>query len=128
MCLIFVPTVLEFIVAQSPYGMRGLLVGTFYFFRGLFAFIGAVLILAFSLGYEYHPPSTKSLIRCGIPLYALTLVIGVSGFVCYVVIAKRYKNREREEHVNTQAIAEDYYGSIIKSRLTRKKKVINKKS
>lgn len=114
-------TVLEFIIAQSPYGMRGLLVGTFYCFRGLFAFIAGVLILAFSLGYEHHPQSTAALVSCGVPLYTLATFVGVVGLVCYIVIAKKYRNREREEHVNTQAIAENYYGSIIKSRSLRNK-------
>ena len=88
-------------------------------------------MLSFSLGNEHHPKSTAAVVGCGVPLYVVTLFVGIVGVVCFIVTARKYKNRERDEHVNTQAIAENYYSSIIKSRFLRRinktkvKKVIN---
>ena len=96
--------------------MRGVLIGVLYTIRGIFASVGGILLLSFSLGYEHHPQSIQD-VSCGAPLHVTTLIIGVVGFVCFVVIAKRYKNRVRDELINTQAIVEKCYNSIIKSRL-----------
>lgn len=96
--------------------MRGVLIGIFYSIRGFFAFVGGLLVLAFSLGYEHHPQNIQD-VSCGAPLHVTTLIIGFIGLVVFVVVSRRYKNRQRDECVNTQAIVERYYNSIIKTRI-----------
>ena len=44
-----ITTIFEFISAQSPHSMKGLLIGMFYAIRGTFKFLGAVSILPFSV-------------------------------------------------------------------------------
>ena len=50
---IVVITVLEFISAQSPQSMKGLLIGVFFVIQGLFQLIGSLLFLLFSTNSIY---------------------------------------------------------------------------
>ena len=101
--------VLEFITAQSPYRMRGMLIGTSYCIRGAFAFITALLILFFTLGYKDHPLPAALSISCSTPLILAVISIALIGLVVFIVVARRYKCRERDEHVNTRIFIEKYY-------------------
>lgn len=102
---------LEFITAQSPYGMRGMLIGLFYCVRGLFGLITGLIMLSFSLGYEHHPWHAD--ISCGLPLHTVTLFIEVAGLVLFVAVAAKYKRRERDENFHGQFIVEEHYGAMV---------------
>lgn len=105
---------LEFIAAQSPYGMRGMLIGAFYCIRGLYGFVTALLFLSFTLGFWQHPLQLplSSGISCGLPLNATVILISVGGLAVYVGVARRHKHRERDEQFDTRTFAEQYfYGS-----------------
>lgn len=110
-CVLF--AALEFIASQSPYGMRGMLIGVFYCIRGVAGFFTALLFLAFTLGFASHPLPATSGISCGFPLNATAIVVSVLGLAVYIKVAKNHKNRERDEQFNARAFAEKYYyGSI----------------
>ena len=53
-------TAFEFISAQSPKSMTGLLIGTFYFVNGFFQLIGTVVAVPFSLGNLWHSVSSAA--------------------------------------------------------------------
>ena len=53
-------TAFEFISAQSPKSMTGLLIGTFYFVNGFFQLIGTVVAVPFSLGNLWHSASSAT--------------------------------------------------------------------
>ena len=112
------PTVLEFIIAQSPYGMRGMLIGAFYCVRGFYGFFTAFLLLFFTLGFKYHPldlPS-GSVISCGLPLNVTVIVIAALGLVVYLVAIRKYRQRVRDDQFNPRTYAEKYYyGSTTRS-------------
>ena len=45
--LMVIATTFEFISAQSPHSMKGLLVGVFFAIRGLFQFFNSIIIIPF---------------------------------------------------------------------------------
>ena len=105
-------SIFEFICAQAPYGMRGLIIGIYYMIHGISGNLLLSLVLAgFSLGYKYHTPSVG--MSCG-TLYLLgVVVLGCVGVAVYVVAARCYKDRQRggQRDVNEQTILEGYYES-----------------
>ena len=98
---------IRFIAAQSPYSMRGLVMGSLY---GLF-FLSAAVGIAISL------PFTRNLslwgtgiISCGFwHSLAILSIIGTAS-VLYGVMLKWYKSRKREDVLpNEHIFAERYY-------------------
>ena len=47
--MLVIATTLEFISAQSPQSMKGLLVGVFFAIRGLFQFLNSIVIISLSM-------------------------------------------------------------------------------
>ena len=93
---------LEFIVAQTPNRMRAFMVGLWITGFGVAINVSKLLELPF----HYIPPVSPS---CGFYYYLLLSLLTMMTLVEFVVLAKRYKLRVREIHVNIQAIAEEHY-------------------
>ena len=99
----------EFIVAQSPYSMRGLMVGSGYSILSL----SAALIAAASI------PFTRQLsvwgtgvISCGFWFALLLVVVEIVVGVMFMVVARYYKKRKREDVLpNEHIFAERYYAN-----------------
>ena len=89
---------LEFILAQAPCSMRGLLIGLWYTYQSL----GVAMTLTLDL-----PLSDK---RCHYWVYIVNTVLAIASFISYIMMSRCYKYRQREEHsdVNCQAIIEEY--------------------
>ena len=81
--LIFTISLLEFIVAQSPQSMRGLLIGVYYCI--------AYGVSQFAAWLLYEP--------------------FIVGLAIFARVASTYKNRERDEVVNVYLFAETYFDS-----------------
>ena len=79
---------LEFIYAQSPESMKGLLTGLFYCIFGIFS---GVAVLVF---YKF-PKSTLNGTNTILWFYVIFTVIGSLGFVAYAIVAFMYVNRVR---------------------------------
>ena len=79
---------LEFIYAQSPESMKGLLTGLFYCVFGIFS---GVAVLVF---YKF-PKSTLNGTNTILWFYVIFTVIGLLGFVAYAIVAFMYVNRVR---------------------------------
>ena len=114
--LLVIATTLEFISAQSPQSMKGLLVGVFFAIRGLFQFLNSISILPLSLKQPWasrelieHPPVTN----CGFVYLALTSVTGLIGLILFSLAAKRYKYRTRDEGMFRQQDVEEIYDRYI---------------
>ena len=103
--MIFNIAAFEFISAQSPYNMKGLLIGLGLTLSMVFQTIGEAMYFAWSQSWktEYSIPS------CGFWYYLFTALIGIIGLVVLVIVAKWYRRRERDEIVNVQEFAENYY-------------------
>ena len=82
--------VFEFICAQSPHSMKGVLIGIFFAIKGLFHLIGVLGIL---LPFSFWQTSP----RAGLVYFLVNIVISVVGVVAFTIAAKRYKYRERDD-------------------------------
>ena len=114
--LIVIATTLEFISAQSPQSMKGLLVGVFFAIRGLFQFLNTIIIIPLSLKKPWasremieHPP----VINCGFVYLLMTSVTGLIGLILFSVAAKRYKYRRRDEGWFSQHDVEEIYDRYL---------------
>ena len=114
--LIVVATTIEFISAQSPNSMKGLLIGVFYAIKGVFQALSSIIFLAFSIPSVWsshltteHPPFTS----CGFGYLLLMCVIALIGLILLSVVARRYKYRERDDRPYDQRFAVDVYSRYL---------------
>ena len=98
----------EFICAQSPHSMKGLLIGTFFAIRGVFNLLGIVIVFAPFTGWQ---PLSDAPISCGIVYYLINVVIAFVGIVTYTCVARKYQYRQRDEPDNIYRYAEEYYAN-----------------
>ena len=110
-------TVLEFISAQCPHTMKGLLLGVFYAFRGLFITLGCVATFPFA--QEKLWGDHRGIFDCGFYYYLSNSVLGVIGLVLFLMAAKQYRNRERDDPPYSHQYAEDYYSRYASRPTTR---------
>ena len=91
MCLLNVCvccTGLEFIYAQSPEQMKGLLTGLFYLVFGLFSGAASLVFLYYPKYNHFHN---------FVWYFTIYSVIGGIGLLMYIVVACLYSNRDRPE-------------------------------
>ena len=107
----------EFVCAQSPYSMRGLLIGIFYLNHGVFTAVMAIVMMAFALAFKNHTSNSVSL-SCGSSYLVAVIGIGVVGLVVYIVVAKWYTKRQRggQSDINHQSVLEGYFETYIQQR------------
>ena len=102
--VIFTISLFEFIVAQSPHPMKGLLIGLYYSIRfGIGGCFTAINHYAFNFSTNGH------LISCGTANYIMITAISMISLVIFTIVARHYKLRERDEVVNIHLFAEEYY-------------------
>ena len=92
----------EFVMAQTPNRMRGIMMGL------IFTILGFQWLGSFVLNVIFHQFSSATP-SCVFYYYLVLSLLMLLTLVAYVILAKRYKLRERERHINIQAIAEDHY-------------------
>ena len=98
--------VFEFICSQSPYSMKGLLLGLFLSIKSLSQGIAIMSIVPFGLAWhEKH-------LSCGSGFYLMNIVIGVLELTLFTLVAKKYKYRIINEPSNEYRYAEEYYSNI----------------
>ena len=94
---------LEFIMAQSPNTMRGVMMGL------TSAFYGIGYLVHYGLKRVLARFSNTATPSCGFYYYLVLSILLILSLVLFTIAAKRYKLRERDRHVNIQAIAEEHY-------------------
>ena len=98
---LILPTSLEFTIAQCPHEMRGFLVGLWN------AALGLGYLISFSGKYPF---SCQGEMHCqNIYYYVLKSVIILIIFIIFLILAKRYKFRVRDNEINVHLIAEEHY-------------------
>ena len=109
-------TAFEFISAQSPSSMKGLLVGVFISVKAFFQLISGVALIPFTLRRLWdsehmreHPPVTN----CGFGYLLFTCVVALIGLILLLVVARRYKYRERDDRPYDQRFAVDVYSRYL---------------
>ena len=90
----------EFICAQSPHSMNGVLIGIFFALKGAFQLLGSTILILFSF-WQDSP-------RAGLVYFLVNIVISVVGIVAFTVTARRYQYRQRDEFCNIRKYIEDF--------------------
>ena len=96
----------EFICAQSPHSMKGLLIGTFFAVRGVFQLLGVLLFILPFLGWRI----SSSFPSCGFVYYLVNILVAIFGLILFTSMSKKYQYRQRDEPDNIYRYAEEYYG------------------
>ena len=110
--------VFEFICAQSPHSMKGVLIGIFFAVKGLFQLIGVLGIL---LPFSFWQTSP----RAGLVYFLVNIVISVVGVVAFIVAAKRYQYRQRDDFCNIRKYIEEFYEKEVQHNREFKRLSIN---
>ena len=100
---------LYLICCQTPTSMRGMLIGVFFLARGCFK---TAVSSFYSFASPFHCSSSHW------SWFTLT-VVGAASIPVYVVVARRYKRRERQEIVNYRRMIE----SVIEREICRDKDI-----
>jgi len=110
---------LEFLMAQTPNKMRGVMVGLGWTTLGISELAGILLQLPF------HQLNTATP-SCGFYYYLVVSLLQLLTLVLFITYAKRYKMRERDKHVNIHAIAEEHYERYFDQEEEYMREVTNK--
>ncbi len=108
LCCVFVfllNDVLEFVCAQAPYKMRGLLLG-YVIFLYIISLVINITVLIF--GSESF--------RFSIRLSSVYTALSVIGFVLYCLLARWYKMRVRDEEYDVHRVVEEVYDRYLSQR------------
>ena len=107
--ILLYPVSLEFTIAQSPVHMRGVMVGLWFVACwGIGYLINSFLKFPFECESQYICTSFYYYITKSV----LVLII----LIVFVILAKRYKFRVRENEVNIVQIVDDHYQRYINQR------------
>ena len=99
----------EFLCAQSPSSMKGLLFGLLFGFIGVSAVINYAWLLPFKLAIKNSPVSSR--IGCGSVYFFSILVILTVTSACFACSCKLYRRRERIENERDERIVNVEYFS-----------------
>ena len=114
--ILITTTTFEFISAQSPHSMKGLLVGVFFAIRGLFQLSSAILLLPFSLPHSWgrgQYSSSPRAINCDFGYFFIICGLALIGLIIFAIVAKYYQYRERDDPPYNQAIVEEVFGRTV---------------
>ena len=114
--LLIIATTLEFISAQSPHSMKGVLIGIFFSIRGLFQLLNSITIIPLSLKRPWAVGKMIEdlpLTNCGFVYLLLTFMVGLTGLIMFSLAAKRYTYRVRDEGEFRQYAIEEIYDRYI---------------
>ena len=107
-CLLILINVTEVFLAQIPISLRGTAIGIGIIMVAIGHIIRSGIILILSqLNLNNVSPS------CGFYYYLVQSILIMLCLILFVIGAKRYKLRERDRHVNIQAIVEEHYERYI---------------
>ena len=107
--MLFYIATFEFICAQSPHSMKGLLIGTYYAIKGVFQLLGVLVIFAPILAWC---KSNEKFRVCGFIYYLVNVVILLIGTIAFIIVARKYQYRRRDEPDNIYRYAEEYYANV----------------
>ena len=107
----------EFISAQSPHTMKGVLVGMLFAVRGFFQLIEAISLIPFSSQKIWETFDHK--ISCESSYYLFTTVISIAGLIAFSIAARKYQYRKREEDPYSQSRVEEIYDRLLTDREQR---------
>ncbi len=95
----------QFVCAQSPYNMRGLLAGYTVFIFMLSIILG---ILVYQLIVVFAPDLYNNVVHTSV-----AAVLSLVGFVLYCILARWYKRRVRDEEYCPHKVVEEVYDRYL---------------
>ena len=105
--LIYIST-FEFICAQSPQSMRGILICSFFAIKGLFRLLSVLVVYTpftqWNLPYIF--PS------CGFVYYLINVVILLAGIATSIIAAKKYHHHGRIDYNSENVESHDQPQSL----------------
>ncbi len=108
--------IFEFISAQSPHTMKGVLFGVFYFFCGFYYLLSVLTVFPFTSHLMDTWTKHSRYLECGFLYYIFNSLVGVAFIVASMVTYKCYKYRQREDKPYDHRYVEDYYSKYINRR------------
>ena len=103
---------MEFIAAQAPYSMRGLLLGIGILLYGLSTALSSLCYLLVKISRKYYTLSNGS--NCELWLYGCILFLTIALLCAGFIVEKWYTLRRRDEDLpNEQKFAMDYYEKYL---------------
>ena len=107
---------MEFIYAQSPYSMKGLLIGLIYCGYGLSAALAAALVTTAPTHKDLCFGNSNSIVRnCVFWYYVFYTAVAVIGLAVYVAAAMLYRKRTRDRIDNHMNFVVQYYDRELMS-------------
>ena len=103
-------SLLEFICAQTPYTMKGLVIGlSFASALALSSTLSSIILTTWA--HAWCQPVTQP--TCAFWFYLFLILVTVVGLGIFCIVAKWYKKRERNELLHQQRFVEDFYDKYI---------------
>ena len=112
---LIVSTSLEFTIAQSPLEMRGLMIGLW--------FAAYALGYAINISGKYSFKCESDVICQNLYYYVFKIVFFLIIMIMFLLLAKHYKFRVRENEVNIHLIAEEHYERYIEQEVEYRKEI-----
>ena len=105
--MFFYTATYEFVCAQSPHAMKGLVIGTFFAIKGGSQLLGILITSVPFIPWNVTVPFPS----CGFVYYLINAIIALIGIVAYTCVARKYQYRQRDEPDNIYRYAEEYYAN-----------------
>ena len=104
---VLLTAVFEFMCAQSPYHMRGLLLS----FVAPFTVASYIIGIEVGMVLEYNVCSTHA--QCSLISFSVKTVTCFIGFLLFCIVARWYKMRVRDEDYSPQRVVEEVYDRYL---------------
>ena len=108
--LFIIPGSLEFVFAQAPHSMRGLLIGLWYGLGGLYEVAGWIMIQPFKALSEHLIPS------CELYVLIMNFLVMLTCLILFLLLSRKYKLHGHEDVFNAHNIVECYYENEFNQR------------
>ena len=109
--MLFIIALFEFICAQAPYNLKGLVVGVAYSVYNIAIPLAYIIHLAWDRGWKKSVTQPS----CGFWYYLSIALTATLGLVIWCIVAKWYKRRERDEPAYEHMFVVDYYEKYCSS-------------
>ena len=106
-------TIFEFISAQSPHAMKGLLLGTYFAISGMYQFIASVVLVPFASHNFWTTKRHPSWAGCLFGYFLFLCLVAIIGMILFLVAARCYKYREREDRPYDHRFVIDFYARYL---------------
>ena len=104
--------IFEFLCSQAPSGMKGVLIGLFWFMRSLSIDIGSLI----SLIFKYKPIEGPFKFSCTSWLTLILGVLAIIGLILFTLASRWYVKRVRDEDLKLRVVIEEHFEQGLRRR------------